>query len=89
MTTVTMLQLRQQAKEILDRCGRGEHIVLTYRGKPACQLAPLSEEEGERTDGIPDSDPFFKWVGTGIDTEPLTNEQIDEVIYGVDAHLRR
>ena len=86
MTTVTMLQLRQQAKEILDRCGRGEHIVLTYRGKPACRLAPLAEAEADRTDEIPDSDPFFQLVGAIKGEESLTNEQIDEILYGPAAH---
>jgi len=38
MKTVTMLEFRQEAEKILGRIQKGEHMILTYRGKPAARL---------------------------------------------------
>jgi prevent-host-death family protein len=38
MKTVTMLEFRQNAAGVLRRVAKGEHLVLSQRGKPAAGL---------------------------------------------------
>ncbi len=76
--TVSMLDLRIHAKEILERVKAGQPVVLTYRGKPALRLEPIESRSVE-----PD-DPFYRLAelsnrrGTS-----LSNSKIDEVVYGI------
>ena len=43
----TAKDLRFHAKELLDSVGRGEEVVITYRGRPCAKLVPY-EEAGEK-----------------------------------------
>jgi len=78
MKTISMLELRQNAEEIVRRAQRGQRMVLTYRGKPVMRLEPIVEEKA------PSDDPFYKLhklastSGAG-----LTNDKIDEIVYGL------
>lgn len=42
----TARDLRLHSKELLETVGRGEEVVITYRGKPRAKLIPC--EGGER-----------------------------------------
>ena len=77
MPTVSMVQLRQDAEAVLRRVEQGEHLVLTYRGKPVARLSPYDSTTP------PADDPFYRLTDPAVDGgETLTNEQIDEIIHG-------
>jgi hypothetical protein len=66
MKTVSMVDFRLHAEEIL-----------TCRGKPVARLEPILPESVEA------DDPFYSLDVLGDDAgESLTNEQIDDVLYG-------
>jgi len=76
--TVSMLDLRIHAKEILERVRAGRPIVLTYRGRPALRLEPL------RPSTIDAEDPFYRLTQLSKRRGPnLSNSEIDKVVYGV------
>jgi prevent-host-death family protein len=76
MNTVTMLDLRRHAKEIVERAQHGERMLLLYRGTPAMVLEPYQKEKPL------DDDPLFSLSASGECGESLSNEEIDEVLYG-------
>ncbi len=77
MKTITMLDLRKNAKQIVDRAQHGERMLLLYRGQPAMMLEPYREEKEDFSD-----DPVFSLPDIAEEGESLSNEQIDEIIYG-------
>jgi len=40
----TAKDLRFHVKDLLDTVGRGEEVVITFRGKPCAKLVPIGEE---------------------------------------------
>jgi len=74
LNTITMVDLRKHAKEVVERAQHGERMLLLYRGNPAMVLEPYREEEEVRVD------PLFAL--SSMEGESLTNEQVDEVLYG-------
>ena len=76
--TVSMLDLRAHAKQIVGQVRAGEALVLTYRGRPALRLEPI------RPPTVEADDPFYRLAelskrrGTS-----LTNRQIDDIVYGL------
>jgi antitoxin (DNA-binding transcriptional repressor) of toxin-antitoxin stability system len=77
MKTITMLDLRKNAKQIVDRAQHGERMLLLYRGHPAMTLEPYREEKEDFS-----NDPFFSISSVEGNGEALTNEEMDEIIYG-------
>jgi len=76
--TVTMLQFRKDAEAVLRQVAKGRAFVLTYRGKPVARLEPLRE------DVISADDPIYDLYKEASPTaEPLTNEEIDRIVYGI------
>ena len=77
MKTVSMLDFRLHAERILAQVQKGQRIILTRRGKPVARLEPIR-------DTIPaDNDPFYSLDKLAdASGESLTNEQIDEILYG-------
>lgn len=74
--TVTMVEFRRRAAEILVAVRRGRRMVLTYRGRPVIRLEPISEEAPQ------EEDPFYKLADLAAPKgETLTNEEIDEAVY--------
>jgi len=72
-----MVELRLHADRVIQRVKAGESLVLTYRGRPVLRLEPLAAEE------LGADDPFYALADLGDDTgASLTNEQIDETVYG-------
>ena len=52
----TAKDLRFHSKELLDTVGRGEEVVITFRGKPCAKLIPF--EPGKKVSG---NDLFGIW----------------------------
>ncbi len=77
MNEVSMLEFRHNAERIIARVGRGERMILTYRGKPVVRLEPICDEPGQPTD------PFYA-LDTLADAkgQSLTNRRMDDIIYG-------
>ena len=77
MEQISMLDLRRDAEAIIRKVQSGVRLVLTYRGKPVARLEPV--ESGPPTA----TDPFYQ-LGELADPllNPLTNQQIDEILYG-------
>lgn len=44
MKTVNTVELKNDANKLLHRVRAGEPVVVTWRGKPAAALIPLSDE---------------------------------------------
>ncbi len=77
MKSVTMLQFRKRADGVLKQIAKGQTFVLTYRGKPVARLEPLGAE------AISADDPIYQLAQIASPTaEPLTNADMDRVIYG-------
>jgi prevent-host-death family protein len=77
MKTVSMLELRQRADQIIGRVRRGERFLLTYRGKPVAKLEPVQDT------AIAADDPFYRLADLAADKgKSLTNREMDELIYG-------
>lgn len=77
MNTITMLDLRNHAKQIVERARHGERMLLLYRGAPAMVLEPYREEKEPHED-----DPLFSLPTIAEEGEALSNEEMDEIIYG-------
>jgi prevent-host-death family protein len=80
MKTITMLDLRRDARRWIEAVRRGERLVLTYRGKPVARLEPVPPEGGE----IHEDDPLLRIDDFAVDgpADRLTNEEIDRLVYG-------
>ena len=77
MDTVTMVELRQHADKIVRRVMNGQRLVLTYRGKAVMRLEPMEANQ------ITEDDPIYGLADLAdADAESLSNEQIDDTIYG-------
>jgi prevent-host-death family protein len=77
LQTVTMVELRRHAEQIVEQVRRGKSLVLTYRGRPVVRLEPF------RPEGVSNDDPFYQ-LADMADPEgaTLTNREIDELVYG-------
>jgi antitoxin (DNA-binding transcriptional repressor) of toxin-antitoxin stability system len=74
--TVSMLEFRKSADRVLQQVSKGQSFVLTYRGKPVARLEPVQAKT------VSQDDPFFSLSKYASDTlEPLTNEEMDRIIY--------
>ena len=77
MQTVTMVEFRQNSDEIIQRAMQGQRMILTHRGKPVMRLEPISADKPDK------DDPFYALADLADSKgEPLTNEQMDDIIYG-------
>lgn len=79
MRTVTMLEFRKDAERVLRRVARGEHLVLSHRGKPAARLAPLQPASPDAA-----TDPFLN-IGERAKPSPKGSTKhgaIDRLLYG-------
>ena len=77
MKTVTMLEFRRNALEIIRRTQRGQRILLTYRGKPVARLEPI------HADRVREDDPIYGLPELAdSDAGSLSNRDIDGFVYG-------
>ncbi len=80
MPSVTMLDFRKSANRILRNVREGQRITLTYRGKPVARIEPIIETAPGK------DDPFFHLSDLAEQVgDSLTNEEIDETLYGRSA----
>ena len=76
METLSMLEFRKHAPEIVKRLQAGQHMVLTYRGKPVARLEPLQSS-------IAEDDAIYSLAKQADESaDDLTNRDIDETVYG-------
>ncbi len=77
MSSISMVELRQDAEGVLRRIKQGENLILTYRGRPAARLMPY-------TTSVPQpDDPLYRLPDLAASGgESLRNEQIDAIVYG-------
>jgi prevent-host-death family protein len=47
----TAKDLRFNSRELLDSVGRGEEVIITFRGKPCAKLVPYEEAEMKTSKG--------------------------------------
>ena len=57
----TAKDLRFHARELLDTVGRGEEVVITYRGRPCAKLVPIGHETEEK-EGEEETGAFGMWA---------------------------
>jgi prevent-host-death family protein len=80
MNTVTMLEFRKNAENILRRVCSGERFILSHRGRPAARLEPIST----RPKADPAKDPFLS-ISQRARPSPkgkTRHSDIDRIIYG-------
>ncbi|HUE74071.1 MAG TPA: type II toxin-antitoxin system prevent-host-death family antitoxin [Pirellulaceae bacterium] len=76
MKTVSMLEFRKYAAQVLRRVAKGEQFVLTRSGKPVARLEPLGGKP------IAADDPIYSLAELASDSaEPLTNTDVDRFVY--------
>lgn len=75
--SVSMLEFRRTADDVLRKVQQGERFLLTYRGRPVARLEPIAASR-------PASDDPFYTIGEMADDSGgvLSNRQIDEILYG-------
>lgn len=71
-----MLDFRRDAERVLEKVQKGERLILTHRGKPVARLEPI------RNESINPNDPFYSLCDLAESAGSLTNQQIDEIVYG-------
>ena len=77
MTSISMVEFRQDAEGVLRRVERGERLVLTYRGRPVARLEPYTQPI------MSADDPIYRLSELSVDEgESLGNEEMDAIVYG-------
>ena len=75
--TITMLDLRERAEEIVKTVQQGRRLILTYRGRPVMRLEPIVAAQAQK------DDPFYRLGEMGVAKGPtLSNQEIDDIVYG-------
>ncbi len=76
MESVSVLEFRRDAEKIIRQVQKGKRLILTYRGKPVLRLEPILDQ------AIGRDDPFYSLTKLAVpDGQPLTNEEIDQIVY--------
>jgi prevent-host-death family protein len=71
-------ELRLKFDRVLKAVKQGRSLTLTYRNKPLARIVPLKEEHLLRED-----DPIYRMYERAEPIgPPLTNEEMDQLIYG-------
>ena len=81
MEKVTILQFRRDAEAVIRKVRQGRSLVLTYRGKPVMRLEPIQERIVSRDDPFYAISKLAASDGSSPDEQPLTNEEIDRIVY--------
>lgn len=75
--SISTHEMRFQFDRVLQAVKAGRSLTLTYRNKPLARIVPLKP-----TAEISPDDPVFHLDEIAEPLGPLTNAQIDAVIYG-------
>jgi prevent-host-death family protein len=71
-------ELRLKFDRVLKAVRQGRSLTLTYRNKPLARIVPLKEENLLQED-----DPIYRMYEHAEPIgAPLTNEEMDQLIYG-------
>lgn len=72
-------ELRLEFDRVLREVRQGRSLTLTYRNKPLARIVPLKEEHLLRED-----DPIYRMYDRAEPIgAPLTNEEMDRLVYGL------
>ena len=76
MRRISLPEFRRDAEAVIRQAQQGQRMILTYRGKAVLRLEPICEQAATS------DDPFYS-LGrlASHETDALTNEEIDKVIY--------
>jgi antitoxin (DNA-binding transcriptional repressor) of toxin-antitoxin stability system len=77
--TISISEFRSKGREVVKRLDRGERLALTYRGRQVALLEPVRED---RKGLIPADDPIHKFHRLAEPLGPMSNEDIDQLLYG-------
>ena len=79
MKTISTSQLRSQTRSLVRSLENGKTISLTHRGHRLAQIWPLKSKNGIRAD-----DPIYCFHRfADKSAKPLTDREIDRLVYGV------
>ena len=74
--TISTHQMRFEFERVLQAVKAGRSLTLTYRSKPLARIVPLKEKQA-----LPEDDPIFRLDELAEPIGPLTNAQIDALVY--------
>jgi prevent-host-death family protein len=75
--TITMLELREKAEEVVKAVQNGRRLILTYRGRPVMRLEPILADAADPEDA------FYRLPELAArGGQSLRNEEIDAIVYG-------
>ncbi len=78
MQNISMLEIRRNARGLVERLRRGESFTVTYRSQPVGELRPVSDDSAVRED-----DPVYRLADRAEDLgESLDALQADTLLYG-------
>jgi prevent-host-death family protein len=75
--TISTHQMRFEFERVLRAVKAGRSLTLTYRNKPLARIVPLREEQV-----VAEDDPIFRLHELAEPIGPLTNAEIDALVYG-------
>jgi prevent-host-death family protein len=75
--SISTHEMRFQFDRVLQAVRAGRSLTLTYRSKPLARIVPLKPKAE-----ISPDDPVFRLHELAEPLGPLTNAEIDAVIYG-------
>jgi len=71
-------ELRVKFDRVLKALKQGRSLTLTYRNKPLARIVPINQEYSPRED-----DPIYRMYEHAQPVgAPITNEEMDRLIYG-------
>jgi prevent-host-death family protein len=77
MKTISVLEFRKNARQIIRSAVSGQRMIMTYRGKPVIRIEPIEENKASA------GDPFYRLAEMADPMgASLSNDQIDATIYG-------
>jgi prevent-host-death family protein len=62
MGIITAKQLKQKTGEVIKRVKSGEHLTITYRGKPMAIITPVESNEKKYSDILSPFDEAWKSI---------------------------
>ena len=75
--SISTHQMRFEFERVLRAVKAGRSLTLTYRNKPLARIVPLNEELL-----VAEDDPIFRLDELSEPIGPLTNTEIDRLVYG-------
>ena len=75
--SISTHQMRFEFERVLRAVKAGRSLTLTYRNKPLARIVPLNEELPVAKD-----DPIFRLDELSEAIGPLSNAEIDRMVYG-------